>query len=164
MNEEIVFKKGFISGHATRKGEFRFAKLINFSGYTLRYPLHYRGSLTLRLTDKSIYLTCMSFPVWQSTLLEITSVKIKPLFAYGAAHIESQNNDTGFFFVTGKLDQLLDAFKKLNIKVEYDQKSLEDYRNRAKILSNPIIVVVGIVLGAAFILFLFYFSWHNTKV
>jgi hypothetical protein len=153
--EANLFIWRFISGHATVKGKFSFVYPPIYSGYNLKYPFLYSG-LTAKLTDKRIQVTFMSITIWEEALSDISSIKIKPYFLGGGISIESNKNNKGFFLLLRNISNLVEVLKPLNLPVQYEAGSLQGEKGRFKLFSNPIVLTIGMIIGAAFVMFIVY--------
>jgi hypothetical protein len=155
VEEATRFIWRFVTGHATRKGNFSFVYPPIYSGYNLRYPFLYSG-LTAKLTDKRIIVTFIGIPIWEAVLSDISSIKIKPYFLGGAINIESNKSDRGFFLLVRDISNLVETLKQLDLPVQYSGESIKAEKGRFRLFSNPIVLMIGMIIGAAFIIFIVY--------
>jgi len=144
VDENILLRETFLSGHITVSGKYSF-----------RYPLSFRSCLTVQLNRDEIRISVFGLPVFKSKLSEVKIVYIKiNRFLVPTVNI-LLNDDRGFIFVSRHAANWADKLRELRLPLECDDAEIQ---KSSRLLKHPIsniiaILLILLVLFSVYILF-----------
>ncbi len=138
-----MFIQKFASGCRTSNGKYNL------------FTVWYRSVLSVEITEKEVLITSFGFTLWKAPLSCILTVKIQSEVLGAKVNIIT-NDGKGFLFMVNDTANLVSHLKMFNLPVQFDKNALKSEVKRYKFASNPIVLIVSIILSTVFIIFLIY--------